>query len=468
MHPLLVRTCAGCHGPVGTAAATRLVLSGEVAADYAKVRPLVNPAAPAASPLLTKATGELHAGGPVLRVGGAEHALLLGWVTGGAVERFAARSALAASVPMTAAVPGPPAAPPPSAPVPAAAPTATPSPHPHGAGGVGLPLGLMLNGRFDLAYERRGFTGSPFSDGATNALRSYHHFLFLSREWVDDPFGLSLEVLTLQFWEVHYRWRAPRLPVQVLVSGGKIFVPFGAEPLMHQTYGGLAGFDQRFLPVVWTQEGVAVHVTYHRRALAITDDVFVVRGYALRAADGIINLQNDFASADDTRLGFGNRLGVAFGPLSIWYSTYYNPLGFGRRLFMQAADVMLWRMRRVPVLGRFSFAAGAVRADVSGGDAEGVGGPGKDYYHFASFFQFRYHPTDWLTVQYRQGLRTFNNRRGVVVDDTRLTSDDGSTHNFGVIARYRGMTAGAYYFINLEKGPEIRDDFFRFVVSYDF
>jgi hypothetical protein len=220
--------------------------------------------------------------------------------------------------------------------------------------------------------------------------------------------------------------------------------------------------------VVWAQEGGAVHVTFSRRELAITDDVYVVRGYALRQADGVLNLQNDFSPADDVKLGWGNRLGAAFGPVSAWYSTYYNSLGFGRRLFMQAADVMLARMRGVPVVGHFSVAAGAMRADVSGGDDQGVGGPGKDYYHFGSYFQLRYHPTDWFYVQYRQGLRTFNNRRGVIVDDTRLTSDDASTHNFGLVARYRGLTGGLYYFINLEKGPEIPDDFFRLVVSYDF
>ena len=86
VHPLLVRTCAACHGPVGTAAATRLVLSSDVAADYAKVRPLVDPATPAASLLLTKAAGEMHAGGALLKAGGAEQALLLGWVAAGAAR----------------------------------------------------------------------------------------------------------------------------------------------------------------------------------------------------------------------------------------------------------------------------------------------------------------------------------------------------------------------------------------------
>ena len=144
----------------------------------------------------------------------------------------------------------------------AAAPPAAPSPHPPG-GGVGLPFGLMLNGRFDLDYERRKFTGSPFDDSATNALRSYHHFLFLSRESADDPVGLSLEVLTPAVLGGALPLARRAAAGRVLVSGGKIFVPFGADPLMHQSYGGLAGFDQKILPALWAQEGGAVHVTVH-------------------------------------------------------------------------------------------------------------------------------------------------------------------------------------------------------------
>jgi hypothetical protein len=478
VHPLLVRTCGGCHGPVGPAAATRLVLSGEPAADYAKIRPLVDPASPAASPLLAKGRGELHAGGPVLKAGSPEYGVVADWVAKGAAERAPAASAAPATTgperpqasglrPQLRSGADLPEArgPRPEAP---ALPPAPPSPHHPGAGGVGLPFGLMLNGRFDLAYERGNFTGSPFDDGATNALRSYHHFLFLSRESAEDPVGVSLEILSLQFWEVHLRWRATHVPLQVVVSGGKIFVPFGADPLMHQSYGGLAGFDQKILPVIWAQEGGAVHLTFHRRELSITDDLYAVHGYALRSVDGVLNLQNDFSPADNVKIGWGNRVGAAWGPLSAWYSLYYNALGFGRWLFMQAGDVMLWRMRGIPVLGHFSAAAGVLRADVSGGDDQGAGGPGKDYYDFGSYFQLRFHPTDWLYIQYRQGLRTFNNRRGVVVDETRLTSDDASAHNFGVVARWRGITGGLSYFINLEKGPEIPNDFFRLSVTYDF
>jgi len=479
VHPVLMHACAACHSPLGMAAPTRLILSGEVDSDYAKVSALVLIANPARSLLVTKAAGEVHGGAVVLVAGGPDSTLLVSWIAAGATRHAGSPGAgiPPASAEGTTAANGPPAAVSagPHAPTPAAAASIRPV-HGHDPGSppslpsssLSLPYGLALDGRFDVAYERRGFSGDPTVSSAVNALRSYHHFLFLTRESSDDPIGLAVEITSLQFWEAHTRWRARSLPVEVVVAAGKLLVPFGADPLMHQSYGGLAGFDQRILPVIWAQTGVAVHALAHHRELALTDDLYVVRGYALRQADGIINLQNDFSAEDAVELGWGNRVGAAWGPLSGWYSTYYNALGFGRRLVMQAGDVMLSRVRPVPVLGHFSFAAGVLRADVSGGEATGVGGPGKDYYHFGSYFQVRYHPCDWFFLQYRQGLRTFNNRRGVFVDDTRLTSDDGSTHNFAAVARFGGVTAGLYYFINLEKVGELPDDFLRASLTYDF
>ena len=129
---------------------------------------------------------------------------------------------------------------------------------------------------------------------------------------------------------------------------------------------------------------------------------------------------------------------------------------------MQAIDVGLWRWRDVPFLGRFVLGAGFLRADVFGG------GAGQDYYHFASYWLARCYLLDWLALQYRQGLRVFNNRRGVIGDDTRYTSEDGSTHNVALVARYHGLSLGLAYFINLEKAGEIDDDLLRFTVALDF
>jgi hypothetical protein len=221
------------------------------------------------------------------------------------------------------------------------------------------------------------------------------------------------------------------------------------------------------LPVIWSIQGVAAHAVWPHGELAVTDDLYVVRGYALAHADTVLNLQNDFSPDDATRLGWGNRLGFSWRWVSAWYSSYFNTLGFGRHLFMQAVDVTLWRPRGIPVVQHFSAGAGLLRADVSGGDA-GVGGVGHDYYHFASYFQLRYHPTDWLYFQYRQGLRTFDNRRGVILDNSRLTSADGSTHSFGAVARTGALTFGIYYFVNLEKVDELRNDLLRTSLTYEF
>ena len=451
-------TCAACHRAGAPAAMTRLVLSGDATGDEASARLLLEPTAPERSLLLTKATGSMHGGGAVLTEADRRYSVLLAWAT----------------PPAAAAAPAPVApgsvgdrqasAPPAVAPSPAGAPHPG---HPH-HGGVELPLDFMLNGRFDLNYERRQFTGNPFDSEGVNALRSYHHFLFLSRARADEPCGLSLEILALTFWEAHCRLIGRGRPVAVTLAGGKIVVPFGADPLYHQSYGGLAGFDQRILPVIWAQEGVAAHAVYQRGDLVFTDDLFAVHGYGLSHADGVLNLQNDFSPADDVHIGWGNRLGAAWLGLSAWYSAYFNPLGFDRHLFMQAVDVTIYRQRSIPVLGHFTFGAGLLRADVAGGDAAGVGGVGKDYYHFGSYFQLRYYPTDWLFLQYREGLRTFDNRRGTILDNSRLTSADGSSHNFGIVGRYHGLSAGVFYFINLEKVDEVPDDLFRVNVTYEF
>jgi hypothetical protein len=246
------------------------------------------------------------------------------------------------------------------------------------------------------------------------------------------------------------------------VRGGKVLVPFGAEPVFHQAYGGLVGFDQRLLPPVWAAEGVAATLVFRHTELSLTSDLYFVRGYRLRQADGVLNLQGDFSPNDDLEPGVGQRLTLAFRACSAYYSLFFSPLGFDRRLVMQALDLGFWRPRSVPVLGRFALALGVLRADVSGG------GPGQDYYNFGSYAQVRFYATDTLYLQYRQGVRTFNNRRGVVVDETRLDGSDGSTHTIGVVARYHGLTAGAYYFWNLEKANEVDDDFLRISVAYEF
>src|SRR6185369_1305950 len=110
-------------------------------------------------------------------------------------------------------------------------------------------------------------------------------------------------------------------------------------------------------------------LVFRHKRLSLSVDAYGVRGYSLRKADGILNWQNDFSAADDLRPGLGLRLGASAWPVTAYYSLYFNPLGFDRRLVMQAADVGVWRPRGIPVLDRLALGVGLLRADVSGGGA---------------------------------------------------------------------------------------------------
>jgi hypothetical protein len=324
-----------------------------------------------------------------------------------------------------------------------------------------LPFQFRLNGRFDLNYERRNFDTQPFSSG-DDALQSYHHFVFLSRQTQDDPVGFNAELVNLSFWEVNYRLSLTGWPGPLWLKAGKLLVPFGSDPLFHQSYGGLVGFDQRVLPAIWAQEGLSARLALERGDLSGSLDVYALRGHELRQRDGVLNLQGDFSPLDSSHVALGGRVRASWKALSLFYSGYFNRLGFSRQLYLQAIDVGVWRLRGVPVLKDMAAELGLLRADISGA------GPGRDYFHFASYFRLRYYVTDLTYLQYRQGLRTFDNRRGVMLDDSRLTREDGSTHGFGAVTRHGPLSFGLYYYFNLEKADEVDDDFLRVTGAYEF
>jgi hypothetical protein len=84
VYALIDSGCKRCHMPGGMAADTRFLLTGDAMTDYAAVRALVDPANPAGSRLLAKASGQGHQGGAIYRMSSTEYAALLAWIQGGA------------------------------------------------------------------------------------------------------------------------------------------------------------------------------------------------------------------------------------------------------------------------------------------------------------------------------------------------------------------------------------------------
>ena len=82
--PLIDSGCKRCHMPGGMAADSKFLLAGQATTDFAAVRALVDPAAPAGSRLLAKAAGQGHGGGVIYRTSSTEYAALLAWIQAGA------------------------------------------------------------------------------------------------------------------------------------------------------------------------------------------------------------------------------------------------------------------------------------------------------------------------------------------------------------------------------------------------
>jgi hypothetical protein len=337
----------------------------------------------------------------------------------------------------------------------------------HGAS-YRLPGGIHLGGMFDVAFERDSRSAELGS--GKNALRSYHRLLFLSRQGDDVPVGFNAELLNQYFYEMSTRLSAPGSRVRVLAHAGKILVPFGPDPLFHKSYGGLTGVDQRTLPVVWSAIGAGIRFSYMTSGLAATDEVYAVQGFDLASPDQPLNMQRDLASYDGARIAVGNRLALSTGPLSLWYSFYWNQMRFGRLLVMQAVDISLWRPA-LPLLNRLAVGAGFVRAHVSATDDYGKPGASPDasaYYHFADYVWVRLYVADGLYLQGRSGLATFNNRRSLTYDENRADPTDGSHHSAALVYEYASAQVMLAYYWNFEKLDERPDDLLRLMVTYAF
>ncbi len=330
-----------------------------------------------------------------------------------------------------------------------------------------FPGGIRIGGLFDVSYERVGMNGSPSS--GQNAFRNYHHFVFVSRQGDDIPIGFNAEVINQYFYELTARlWRKGSF--RLSARAGKIMVPFGPDPLFHKNYGGLSAIDQKLLPVVWSSFGVNLRVDASLKGFSLANDLYFVQGFDVSTRDHALNMQSDLQAYDGARVAVGDRVSISRGPATLWYSLYWNPMRFGRSLLMQAVDLGIWRPAW-PVVNRLALGVGVLRAlistDSSYGKPDAIADAGA-YYDFADYLWLRIYATNWLYLQARSGLMTFNNHKGFSYDAERASADDGSHHNLSVVAEYAGAQFSLGYYWNFEKVGEPANDFLRFMVMYAF
>lgn len=325
--------------------------------------------------------------------------------------------------------------------------------------GVALPGDIRLHGRFDVAYERYGYSDA-IGDGK-DAFRNHHRLLFVERHVKSDPFYFNAEVLGLNFLEIGARFAGDGEDIwRASVTAGKVLVPFGADPLFHHAYGGRVGADQRFVPIIWGEYGLKGAIDLDLDPVGLRIDAYALRGYALRSATGILDLQTSGAPMDDLNFVGGGRISASWGPAALYYSVQGGTLDHDRSLFMQALDLTIWRPD-VSFLRDFALTAGVVRADVWGGGEEA-------YYHFADYIQIRWYPIDCLYVQYRAGLDLRDNRSGLFADASRLDKKDTSAHSVAVGWLRGNFSLVVQHLWQLELYDEQDDDFLRVIATYEF
>jgi hypothetical protein len=80
----LLAPCMTCHVAGGQAGDTSLLFTADASASYAAVVRLVDTTSPAASRLLSKASGNGHGGGAIFLPGSSQYQTILTWIQQGA------------------------------------------------------------------------------------------------------------------------------------------------------------------------------------------------------------------------------------------------------------------------------------------------------------------------------------------------------------------------------------------------
>ncbi|MBI2058722.1 MAG: hypothetical protein HYT87_03045 [Nitrospirae bacterium] len=320
--------------------------------------------------------------------------------------------------------------------------------------------GFMINGRFDLTYEKEKFTGNP--EEGKDYFKNYHHFVFLSRRKKDEPFSFSAEIVDFKFFEVGVKLGKNRL-----LKFGKIFMPFGADPLFHRAYGGLTGFDQKLVPFLWTTYGGSfLYPITDRPGLRIDNEFYVVPG-----PEGKLNEMVDISKTTENsgQAGAGDRLRLGAGKYSVWGSFYWNQYFSDSGLFLVGLDAAAaYGFLPVGPLSNLSLKAGFIKAYVRGSERVEGDSTITSYYHFGDYLQVDYKLPWDLRCRYRTGFVSLDNIEGFYFDKDRKDEKDMVSHNVGLWWDYKILSTGIEYFVNLEAANEQPNDLVRLAAVIEF
>ncbi|MCS7212774.1 MAG: hypothetical protein NZ927_00905 [Candidatus Calescibacterium sp.] len=314
--------------------------------------------------------------------------------------------------------------------------------------------GLKINGKFDFSFELRDFKLNPFEGKAY--FRNYHHFVFLTWRNKEQKFFLTAEIIERYFYE--FGANIDNLSIKF----GKLLVPFGPDPLFHKSYGGLTGFDQKFLPVVWSELGIDVSYTFFRTGrFIIANEVYVVN--APREDQTKVYLPNIGSSID--KFAIGDRLTLGTDKFILYLSAYWNQYKGKYNYVMGAFDVAFpyGFLGKEEIFRRLSLSAGILRSYATG-DRDTVG----SYFHFANYARLNIMLPLNLELRLLTGVKTIQNYRGLFYDKSTADNSDTASYNLALIYRIGLFSGQIQYIANSEFADEVEDNLFRVMFIFEF
>ena len=307
--------------------------------------------------------------------------------------------------------------------------------------------GFLINGKIDINFESRDFNTNPLK--GRFSLVNYHRFLFVSRR----EGNLFLSVLIPDLWFYEFGYRVGRFQIK----GGKILVPIGADPLFHHEYGGLTGFDQQFIPFVWSEHGISLNFQAVRsRLFVLSGDIFVIT--APKGDPTQLFLLTQPSQAD--KFALGGRLKIGYGKAIAFLSFYWNQYSGRYDLIMPSADISL-SYGFLPFTPNIAVKMGFLRPYIEGAPPIG------NYYHFANYLRLDIKLPEGFLFRLLTGTKTIQNYRGLYYDRERGDENDSTTFNFALFWKKYGFTTGIQYVINFEE-IEVQNNFMRISMTYEF
>ncbi len=244
---------------------------------------------------------------------------------------------------------------------------------------------------------------------------------------------------------------------------GKILIPFGSDPLIHHSYGGLTGFDQELVPFIWSEHGFNLSLRAENKDTLIINEVYIVNA-PKGTPDEVLLLT--FTSSPD-KLALGDRLTVGYRDFIFYLSLYWNQYSGRYNSILWGVDISFSPRQFISKLSFLSVSYGFLLADIQANPTK-LG----RYSHFGNYIRLAFALPSNFQLRLMSGRQLINDGTisynifpsGLLPLGSNKKALIKSILNFALMYRKKFFFSQLQYLIYLED----KKDKLRFMVGFEF